>query len=201
MRELRFVRRVSSNCTARCFGIVRDDEDLPTTDDGIPGVGPLVADHVQIGDRRSGPVRSVEERSARYFGLVPKKYQSGERDVTGTITRTGCAWYAVALYEAANVMLTRITPVLQPEALGSRCGEAARPEACQGRPSAASWRRFCTACGSMAPRSIGASRPRHRRVTRGEFGVRGRPASAPEVPLPGRGSGEAVRSTVAAYIR
>ena len=43
------------------------------------------------------------------FGLVPKKYQSGERDVSGGITRTGDESVRTALYEAANVMLTRTT--------------------------------------------------------------------------------------------
>jgi transposase len=40
------------------------------------------------------------------FGLTPKKYQSGEKDVTGGITRTGDEMVRTALYEAANVLLT-----------------------------------------------------------------------------------------------
>jgi transposase len=43
------------------------------------------------------------------FGLTPKKYQSGERDVTGGITRAGDEMVRTALYEAANVLLSRIT--------------------------------------------------------------------------------------------
>jgi hypothetical protein len=43
------------------------------------------------------------------FGLVPKKYQSGERDVSSGITRTGDESVRTALYEAANVMVTRTT--------------------------------------------------------------------------------------------
>jgi transposase len=49
------------------------------------------------------------ERSVRHLGLVPKEYQSGERDVSGGITRTGDESVRTALYEAANVMLTRTT--------------------------------------------------------------------------------------------
>jgi hypothetical protein len=41
------------------------------------------------------------------FGLTPKKYQSGEKDVTGGITRTGDEMVRTALYEAANVLLSR----------------------------------------------------------------------------------------------
>ena len=42
-----------------------------------------------------------------HFGLTPKKYQSGETDVTGRITKIGDGWVRTALYEAANVILTR----------------------------------------------------------------------------------------------
>ena len=41
------------------------------------------------------------------IGLTPKKYQSGETDVTGGIGKIGDAMVRTALYEAANVMLTR----------------------------------------------------------------------------------------------
>jgi transposase len=43
------------------------------------------------------------------FGLTPKKYQSGEKDITGGITRAGDEMVRTALYEAANVLLSRIT--------------------------------------------------------------------------------------------
>ena len=43
------------------------------------------------------------------FGLTPKKYQSGETDVTGGITRAGDEMVRTALYEAANVLLSRVT--------------------------------------------------------------------------------------------
>jgi transposase len=43
------------------------------------------------------------------FGLTPKKYQSGETDVTGGISRVGDAMVRTILYEAANILLTRIT--------------------------------------------------------------------------------------------
>ena len=42
-----------------------------------------------------------------HFGLTPKKYQSGETDVTGRISKIGDASVRTALYEAANVILTR----------------------------------------------------------------------------------------------
>jgi transposase len=41
--------------------------------------------------------------------LTPKKYQSGETDVTGGITRVGDALVRTALYEAANAILKPTT--------------------------------------------------------------------------------------------
>ena len=64
------------------------------------------------GSRRSRTVGA-------HFGLTPKKYQSGETDVTGGISKVGDAMVRTALYEAANVMLTRAGQVLGPEALGA----------------------------------------------------------------------------------
>src|ERR1700722_7597008 len=42
-----------------------------------------------------------------YFGLVPRRYQSGEADYTGGISKCGDRRVRTLLYEAANVMLTR----------------------------------------------------------------------------------------------
>jgi transposase len=38
---------------------------------------------------------------------MPKKYQSGETDVTGRISKIGDAGVRTALYEAAHIILTR----------------------------------------------------------------------------------------------
>ena len=42
-----------------------------------------------------------------HFGLTPKKYQSGETDVTGRISKIGDAGVRMMLYEAANIILTK----------------------------------------------------------------------------------------------
>ena len=42
-----------------------------------------------------------------YFGLTPKRYQSGETDVTGAISKVGDVMVRTALYEAANAVLSR----------------------------------------------------------------------------------------------
>jgi transposase len=71
-----------------------------------PGVGAIVAlTYVSAID---DPARfSSSKRVGPHFGLTPKKYQSGEKDVTGRITKIGDAGVRTALYEAANVILTR----------------------------------------------------------------------------------------------
>jgi transposase len=72
----------------------------------VPGVGALVA--VTFTSAVDDPARFRRSRSVgAHFGLTPKKYQSGETDVTGGISKAGDAMVRAALYEAANVMLTR----------------------------------------------------------------------------------------------
>src|SRR6516164_3935400 len=74
----------------------------------VPGVGPLVA--VTFKSAVDDPSRIAKSKAVgALFGLTPKKYQSGEKDVTGGITRTGDEMVRTALYEAANVLLSRIT--------------------------------------------------------------------------------------------
>jgi transposase len=72
----------------------------------VPGVGALVA--VTFASAVDDPARFRHSRDVgAHFGLTPKKYQSGETDVTGGISKVGDAMVRAALYEAANVMLTR----------------------------------------------------------------------------------------------
>ena len=42
-----------------------------------------------------------------HFGLTPKKYQSGETDITGRISKIGDEKVRTALYEAGHIILTR----------------------------------------------------------------------------------------------
>ena len=74
----------------------------------VPSVGPLVA--ITYKSAMDDPSRIAKSKAAgALFGLTPKKYQSGEKDVTGGITRAGDEMVRTALYEAANVLLARIT--------------------------------------------------------------------------------------------
>ena len=74
----------------------------------VPGVGSLVA--LTFRSAVDDPARFKNSKAvAAHFGLTPKKYQSGEADVTGGISRIGDERVRTALYEAANVMLTRVS--------------------------------------------------------------------------------------------
>ena len=72
----------------------------------VPGVGAVVAITFRSGV--DDPARFRRSRDVGpHFGLTPRKYQSGERDVTGSISKVGDRMVRTALYEAASVMLTR----------------------------------------------------------------------------------------------
>ncbi|MDR3465274.1 MAG: IS110 family transposase [Xanthobacteraceae bacterium] len=71
-----------------------------------PGVGAIVAlTYVSAID---DPTRFKSSKGVgAHFGLTPKKHQSGERDVTGRISKLGDGSVRAALYQAAHIILTR----------------------------------------------------------------------------------------------
>ena len=72
------------------------------------GSGPVVA--ITFKTAVDDPTRIRKSKHVGpLFGLTPKKYQSGETDVTGGITRVGDEMVRTALYEAANILLSRVT--------------------------------------------------------------------------------------------
>lgn len=72
----------------------------------IPGVGPLTA--AAFVTTVDDPARFRKSRSVgAYLGLTPRRYQSGETDITGRISRCGDGLVRSYLYEAAAALLTR----------------------------------------------------------------------------------------------
>jgi transposase len=71
-----------------------------------PGVGVIVALTFVAAVDDPARFRSSKAVGA-HFGLTPRRYQSGETDVTGRISKIGDAGVRTALYEAANIILTR----------------------------------------------------------------------------------------------
>jgi transposase len=91
----------------RLLAVVRDD-DVCRRLMTVPGVGPVVAltyratVDVPARFRKSKAVGAV-------FGLTPAKYQSGEIDRSGAISRCGDEMMRTMLYEAAQSMLFHST--------------------------------------------------------------------------------------------
>src|SRR6187431_2280172 len=91
----------------RLLAIVRDD-DVCRRLMTVPGVGPVVA--LTYRATVDVPTRFRNSKAVgAVFGLTPAKYQSGEIDRTGGISRCGDEMMRVMLYEAAHIMLVRST--------------------------------------------------------------------------------------------
>ena len=89
----------------RIYGLAHHDDRtklLMTT----PGVGALISLTFVAAIDNTGRFKSSRTVGA-HFGLTQKKYQSGETDVTGRISKCGDREVRTALYEAANVILTK----------------------------------------------------------------------------------------------
>ena len=73
----------------------------------VPGVGPIVA---------LGFIATVDDVSrfakatdvGAYLGLTPRRYQSGEMDYSGRISKRGDSAMRALLYEAASALITRV---------------------------------------------------------------------------------------------
>jgi transposase len=74
----------------------------------VPGVGPVVAVTYKTAIDDPGRFRRSKDVGP-YFGLTPSKYQSGDVDWTGRISKVGDETVRAALFEAANVLLSRVT--------------------------------------------------------------------------------------------
>jgi transposase len=71
-----------------------------------PGVGTIVA--LTYASAIDDPARFKSSKTVgAHFGLTPKRYQSGQIDYTGQISKLGDASVRAALYEAAHVILTK----------------------------------------------------------------------------------------------
>jgi transposase len=71
-----------------------------------PGVGTIVA--LTYASAIDDPARFKSSKQVgAHFGMTPKKYQSGETDYTGRISKIGDSGVRTALYEAAHVIMTK----------------------------------------------------------------------------------------------
>ena len=72
----------------------------------VPGVGPITALAFRATIDRPERFRRSRDVGA-HLGLTPSRYQSGETDIQGKVSRCGDELARTALYEAAHTLLTR----------------------------------------------------------------------------------------------
>jgi transposase len=72
----------------------------------VPGVGPITALAFRATIDRPDRFRRARQVGA-HLGLTPARYQSGETDIQGRISRCGDELARTALYEAAHSLLVR----------------------------------------------------------------------------------------------
>jgi transposase len=88
----------------------------------VPGVGPITA--LTFAASIEDPHRFARsEDVGAYAGLVPRRSQSGERDVRGNISKAGDPMLRRSLYEAANSMLCRVQRPFPLQQWGLRIAE------------------------------------------------------------------------------
>jgi transposase len=97
--------RELARLTRQILAVVRD-EPVCRRLMGVPGVGPLTALAFRATIDRPDRFRRSRDVGA-HLGLTPERYQSGETDVQGGISRCGDELARTALYEAAHSLLVR----------------------------------------------------------------------------------------------
>ncbi|WIY24354.1 IS110 family RNA-guided transposase [Parasedimentitalea psychrophila] len=85
----------------------------------VPGVGPITA--LTFKAAVDDPTRFKRSRTVgAHFGLTPRRYQSGEHDNPGRISKAGDSDVRAALYAAGNALLMRSMAQSQIKSWGMR---------------------------------------------------------------------------------
>lgn len=99
------MQREFARLTKQVLDIVRD-EPVCQCLMSAPGVGPLTA--LAFRATIDEPERFGKSRNVgAHLGLTPRRYQSGETDIQGRVSRCGDELARTALYEAAHSLLVR----------------------------------------------------------------------------------------------
>ena len=91
----------------------------------VPGVGPITALAFRATIDRPDRFRRSRDVGA-HLGLTPARYQSGETDIQGKVSRCGDELARTALYEAAHTLLVRSKKWSSLRAWGMRSPSTAR---------------------------------------------------------------------------
>jgi len=87
----------------------------------MPGVGPITAISFVTTIEDPHRFRRSQDVGA-YLGLTPRRYQSGEVDINGRISKCGDCLTRKLLFEAANAMLSRTSLPLALKEWGAAIG-------------------------------------------------------------------------------
>lgn len=164
----------------------------------VPGVGPVVA--VTFKTAVDDPMRITRSRAiGPLFALTPRKYQSGETDVTGHVSCVGDAAVRNTLYEAANNPAVAGEAVFGTQALGNGNRQTARPEARESGARSQDRRDHASHVGrrNRVPLDGGGTRGGVRRGERNKGFAALERASCPKSRRRDDGSGKAVRTQAA----
>ena len=105
-----------AHLTKRVLDIARD-EYVCRRLMSVPGVGPLTALAFRATIDRPDRFKRSRDVGA-HLGLTPARYQSGETDIQGRVSRCGDEIARTALYEAAHSLLVRSKKWSSPRAWG-----------------------------------------------------------------------------------
>ena len=116
VREI--VSREIAGLSRKLLGLARNDGDIRRSMT-VPGIGPITA--LAFRAAIDEPIRFRRSRSVgAYFGLTPRRHASGEIDWTGRISKCGDGMVRTYLFEAAGVLLTRVSQWCKLKAWGHR---------------------------------------------------------------------------------
>ena len=99
------MERELARLTKQVLSIVKDERVCRRLM-SAPGVGPITALTFRATIDRPERFRHSRDVGA-HFGLTPSRYQSGEIDIQGRVSRCGDELTRTVLYEAAHTLLTR----------------------------------------------------------------------------------------------
>ena len=100
-------RREIADLHRKLLALAREDEDSRRSMT-VPSIGPITA--LAFQSAIDDPTRFRRSRSVgAYFGLTPRRHASGEIDWSGRISKCGDGLVRTYLFEAAGVLLTRVS--------------------------------------------------------------------------------------------
>lgn len=133
----------------------------------VPGAGPITGLAFRATIDQPDRFRRSRDVGA-HLGLTPARYQSGETDIQGKVSRCGDELARTALYEAAHSLARTQQEMAEPQSVGHERRQTARYGLEPELPLPTRLLSFCIACAVMQQNSASA---RHPAAYRREIGI------------------------------